>query len=247
MKKLIVPATLLALSFTLALPAMAEDGVTVSATGGATSSIRTQLENEREKIQNEIEQNREKLMGDKANLGEDIKNATTVGAEIKSQIKDDRQNIKSDMNALVNANRVRITVATKIIDATISRFNTLIDRFNSRIDKLTQAGADTTQAVSFVDAAKANVADAEVQLTSIENLNSSLVNVNATTTVSVTASTTASTTMRMEFDQIKSLAKTAREDLTSAKQNLMRALEEIKQIEKGLKQNATSTPEANNQ
>lgn len=128
--------------------------------------------------------------------------------------------------------KMRAAVAAKVYTATIVRLEKLVLRIESRIEKIKDAGGATTEAQGFVDAAKLNISDAKLRMTAM--MSSDL------------STTTASTTLKANFEAVKTEAKAARELLTKAKQNLQKAVNALAGTEKLLKinkgKNATSTP-----
>lgn len=241
----------LVLAFGLISPALADDDSDNSGRG----SIREEFEAKRREIQEKIKENKERIKATQNDLRKDLKR---VDKEVKQETKEEVKTLKrsddddDNRKGEIPGAKVRALVAIRVYEATINRLDGLVMRVDSRIAALHGAGASTTEAVSFVNAAKTSLVNARGHIANLKNLSLALggaatsTNATSTNATSTNATTTATSTVRSIFDQIKSEAKLAKEDLQDAKQSLQRALHAIKEIEKDLRRdgrdiNATST------
>lgn len=112
-----------------------------------------------------------------------------------------------------------VITAGRVLGATADRLDKIVGRISSRLLKIKAAGGNTAAAEVFVNAAKTNLVDARVHISLIASLDLS----------------SASTTAEANFQKVKAEAKAARESLHSAHQNLEKALNVIRELEKTIK------------
>ncbi|HRH25341.1 MAG TPA: hypothetical protein PLD99_00080 [Parcubacteria group bacterium] len=245
MKKLsIVLSLLLAI---VAIPALAEDGQT------SGRGVRDDFEAKKAEIQGKIKENKDKMKEERELLKGEIKDKREEMKEDRKELRDDRQEDRQDKREDRREDRqdkredrredrgeksvkVRADVAVRVLEATITRLETLATRIDSRIAKIGSTGTSTTEATGFVASARTDIGTAKTHIANIKGIDLS----------SDTASSTATSTNKVNRDKIKSEAKLAKEALVSAKQNLMKALNAIKRIEASLRKEgklpvATST------
>ncbi len=173
----------------------------------------------------------------KANVSVGVgSNGTTTGTSTKDRGENEGviAELKGDLRGGLRADLVtaRLRAAEMVFTATINRFDRIITRIQSRLGKISAAGGSVTEAQADVNLAKGNIADAEAQLTILANINIS--------------GSTSTTTLAANFQAAKAAAKKAREDLETAKQNLIKAVQVMVKVEVGLHANATTTAGENN-
>lgn len=201
----LTPLILLALGF--ATPALA-DTATAKTSVNSNDSKRIEIKTQ---IQNDRAELKTEVQTDRENLKNNVKD---MREEVKDQIHDARGEFRKDVA------KVRVTETTKLFTSTIARIQKIVTRVESRLQKLQTAGGSITEPQASVNLAKANLADAQVQVTALS---------------AIDLSTTSTTTAATNFETIKALAKKAREDLESARQNLLKAVMSIMTLEKSLK------------
>ena len=131
----------------------------------------------------------------------------------------------------------RVKNIYRLFEATVNRFEKLITRIESRMDKIKDAGGVTTEAEASLLIAKDSLAKAEADLVLLGNLG---LGKGSTTN----ATTTASTTNSVNLDQAKVLATQIRDSLRSVKENLMKTVRSLIEVQKTVKVNANATSTA---
>lgn len=181
----------------------------------------------------------ERGLGVNANVNANISvHSTTTGTTTRDH-EGDRDNddeghggvmagVKGELHGGLRSEFVRANLhaAVEVFGATINRLNKIITRVEARITKIHAAGGNTTEAQSDVTLAKSNIADAQVQVGILTSFNVS--------------TTTSTTTLAANLQAARAAAKKGREDLTSAKQNLMKAVQALVKVEVGLKASTTA-------
>jgi len=153
--------------------------------------------------------------------------STDARKEKREEVKGEMKEVRQDFRA--QEVKMRVRNVTRVFTATVERLEKIVTRIESRITKIKAAGGTTTEAEAFVDAAKVNLATVKTDISAINSID-------------LSGSTT---TAQANFETIKADAQAGRESLTSARQNLEKALASLMKLEKTVKvkenKNATST------
>lgn len=240
MKKLSIVLGLL-LAFA-ALPAFAEEQ------GTSVNPTRDDFEARKSEIQEKIKENKDRLKDSREDLKKDLKRVDNeVKKEVKGEVREMKREVKDERREDRKEDRrdnsehgVRAQVAIRVFEATIVRLETLVGRIDSRITKLSQLGASTTEATAFVGAAKTSINSAKAHIVLLKSIDLRA----GTSTATSTDITTEAKTNRPNLDKLKAEVKATREDLTNAKQSLMRAVTAIKKIENLLRKEGKIVPSA---
>lgn len=148
--------------------------------------------------------------------------STTAGFKEEMRIKMEKLHDEHG-GFLGNIADKRVKHVANLFQATINRFEKLITRFESRITKIKAAGGNTTSAEASVKLAKTDVASAKADLVTFSAFNFHK------------GSTTGTSTDAVNFEKAKALALKIRNELRSAKNNLIDALKAIIEVQKTVK------------
>jgi hypothetical protein len=163
-------------------------------------------------------------------IKEAVENKKEAVKEIKERAKETKVEIKEDLHRVrvefkSGEARARQEMAVKVINATIGRLENIISRVESRLTKFETSGVVTTEARADVNLAKTDLVSVRAHVATLSSLD-------------LSGSTT---TENANFKTAQTEAKAAREGLTSARQNLEKALKVIRDLEKKSNVSTTTT------
>ncbi len=143
--------------------------------------------------------------------------AETRKVEVKKMVEEKKAEIKV-IKGEFRAEKAKGLVARAVdeLTRTADRLTKLADRIASRITKVKAAGGDTTKAEVSLAAARADIATARTQITAISSIDLTV------------SSGTASTTIRANFEKVKTAANAVKATFKSAKTNLELSVSSIK-------------------
>ncbi|MDB5253972.1 MAG: hypothetical protein JWL80_38 [Parcubacteria group bacterium] len=154
---------------------------------------------------------------------ENVKEVREKAKESKEALKDELHQVKVEFKS--GEAKGRQEMAVTVLNATIGRLENIISRIESRLAKFEASGIVTTEARADVNLAKTDLVSVRAHVATLSALD-------------LTGSTT---TQAANFKIAQTEAKAAREGLTSARQNLEKALRVVRDLEKKVKGTATST------
>ncbi len=219
----------LVLAMTIALPTFAKEAeVEFENKAEVHGRVATTLG---EKLKNVFEFRREDRQEDKMNRRED-RASTSASSTIKIQKLHDEKG-----GFLGNIAGMRVKNVGKLFQKVIDRFEKIIDRLESRSDKIETAGGNTTNADASITIAKTNLTEAKADLSAFLALDFKKGS-------STHATGTATTTLETTYQQAKTLAAEVRDDLRKVKENLMKAVSSLVEVQKTVKVNGNASTTA---
>ncbi len=174
-------------------------------------------------IREEVRDARTQLKQDIQEKREDVKDLREQG---KQEIKDLREEGKKEIQEKKNnirgielTNRVNNTV--RMLTATANRLDAIIVRIESRLAKITAAKGDTTALVAAIATAKTDMASARTHIATIGSIDLS----------------GASTTVKANFEKIKTETKLAKDLYDKVRKDLVRVTNDLRELGKVKKVN----------
>lgn len=141
---------------------------------------------------------------------------------------------RSEGGFLGNIVEQRVRNIYRLFDATINRFEKLIDRIESRMDKIEAAGGVTTEVEASLNLAKSNLAEASAQLVLLGNIELGKGSTSKSTSTEAT----------LNLERAKNLAIEIRNNLREVKENLLKTVRALVEVQKTVKVNANATSTA---
>jgi hypothetical protein len=221
------------LAMSIAIPAFAHEGEDDNTIVGVRASTTINIDHKGKGLAGvlqKIEDRKDSRETEDVNEDDRGEHASTT---LRNHVKDVMEKLHDEHGGFLgNIADMRVKHVSKLFQATINRFEKLITRFESRIAKIKAAGGNTTAAEASVTLAKSDVASAKADLVTFSAFHFGK------------GTTTASSTDAVTFETAKNLALKIRNELRAAKDDLMKALKAIIEVQKTVKIEEHSTTTA---
>ncbi|MFZ2048699.1 MAG: hypothetical protein WAV25_00095 [Minisyncoccia bacterium] len=199
--------------------AMAETTDTVQPVSPTT---KVEVRDARVKLEQEVKQKREEVK----NEIKDLKDSKTKEIkDLKDEGKKEIQGMRNDIRGIELTNRVNNTV--RMLTATANRLDMIISRIDSRLAKVKLAKADTTAVEAELATAKTDMASVRIHIGIISAIDLS----------------GASTTVKANFEQVKTESKLTKDLFDKVRKNLEKINNDLRNLgkEKKVKDEAPKT------